>query len=156
MAQIKKLPVHFVRRMAGLSRVFHLIPIDTKGDILLDQALSEVGGKGLFTPGARTNCFPGDLDFAVHSLADLPTQDPDGLCVAAIPRHEKDARDALILAPALKGIKNLEDLPPQTKFGTACFRRQAQSLRLNPDLDIVAAGQCGPRISRLTQITKEH
>ena len=129
----------------------HLIPIDTKGDILLDQALSEVGGKGLFTQELENKLLSGDLDFAVHSLKDLPTRDPEGLCVAAIPPRE-DARDALILAPALKGIKNLEDLPPQTKFGTASLRRQAQSLRLNPDLDIgLLRGNVGTRIRRLTQ-----
>lgn len=132
------------------SRV-HLIPIDTKGDILLDQALSELGGKGLFTQELESKLLSGDLDFAVHSLKDLPTQDPDGLCLAAIPPRE-DARDALILAPDLKGINGLEDLPPQTKFGTASLRRQAQALRLNPDLDIgLLRGNVGTRISRLTQ-----
>jgi hydroxymethylbilane synthase len=93
-----------------------LVPIDTKGDILLDQALSELGGKGLFTQELESKLLSGDLDFAVHSLKDLPTQDPNGLCVAAIPPRE-DARDALILAPELEGINGLEDLPAQTSSG---------------------------------------
>jgi len=127
-----------------------LVPIDTKGDILLTQALSELGGKGLFTQELESKLLSGDLDFAVHSLKDLPTQDPNGLCVAAIPPRE-DARDALILAPELKGINSLKDLPAQTKFGTASLRRQAQILRLNSNLEIgLLRGNVGTRISQLT------
>lgn len=133
-----------------------LVPIDTKGDILLDQALSELGGKGLFTQELESKLLSGDLDFAVHSLKDLPTQDPNGLCVAAIPPRE-DARDALILAPELKGINGLEDLPAQTRFGTASLRRQAQVLRLNSHLEIgLLRGNVGTRISQLTNSTQDN
>lgn len=133
-----------------------LVPIDTKGDILLNQALSELGGKGLFTQELESKLLSGDLDFAVHSLKDLPTQDPNGLCVAAIPPRE-DARDALILAPELKGINGLEDLPAQTRFGTASLRRQAQVLRLNSHLEIgLLRGNVGTRISQLRHSTQDN
>ncbi len=133
-----------------------LVPIDTKGDILLDQALSELGGKGLFTQELESKLLSGELDFAVHSLKDLPTQDPNGLCVAAIPPRE-DARDALILAPELEGIKGLEDLPAQTRFGTASLRRQAQVLRVNSNLEIgLLRGNVGTRISHLTHSTQDN
>ena len=132
-----------------------LVPIDTKGDIMLDQALSELGGKGLFTQELESKLLSGDLDFAVHSLKDLPTQDPEGLCVAAIPPRE-DARDALILAPDLKGIDKLEDLPAHTRFGTASLRRQAQALRLNPGLEIgLLRGNVGTRMSKLSDNTNK-
>jgi hydroxymethylbilane synthase len=110
----------------------------------------------LFTQELESKLLSGDLDFAVHSLKDLPTQDPNGLCVAAIPPRE-DARDALILAPELEGINCLEDLPAQTRFGTASLRRQAQVLRLNSNLEIgLLRGNVGTRISQLTHSTQDN
>ena len=65
-----------------------LITISTKGDQILNKPLAEIGGKGLFTAELEAALHSSEIDFAVHSLKDLPTEDPDGLCIAAIPVRE--------------------------------------------------------------------
>ncbi|MEC8277852.1 MAG: hydroxymethylbilane synthase, partial [Myxococcota bacterium] len=69
--------------------------IKTRGDAIQDKPLAEIGGKGLFTLELEEALHDGTIDFAVHSLKDLPTDDPDGLMIGAIPKRE-DPRDALI------------------------------------------------------------
>lgn len=126
-----------------------LVSVDTKGDMMPDQALSEVGGKGLFTLELEQKLLSGELDFAVHSLKDLPAKDAEGLCLAAVPSRE-DARDALVLAPGLPAAAGLHDLPEKTVFGTASLRRRAQLLRHRPDLEMrLMRGNVGTRISKL-------
>jgi hydroxymethylbilane synthase len=103
--------------------------IRTSGDVIQDRPLSEVGGKGLFTKEIDAALIAGAIDAAVHSAKDLPSLMPDGIEIwAYLPRE--DVRDAFISALADK----LEDLPHGVTFGAASLRRQAQALRLRPDL----------------------
>jgi hydroxymethylbilane synthase len=108
-----------------------LVPFVTKGDKTLDQPLPEIGGKGLFTAELEASLLDGRIDLAVHSLKDLPTDDPAGLTVGATPERE-DPRDAWI-SP---GGHGLGDLPGGAVVGTSSLRRGAQLLRQRPDLVI--------------------
>ncbi|SCW87138.1 hydroxymethylbilane synthase [Ancylobacter rudongensis] len=105
--------------------------IRTTGDAITDRALSEAGGKGLFTKELEEALLDRRIDLAVHSAKDMPTRLPDGLhLVGYLPRA--DVRDALILR---EGVA-LRDLKPGAKVGTASLRREAQLRRLRPDLDV--------------------
>lgn len=98
--------------------------ISTKGDRVLDVSLPKLGeqGKGLFTKELEDAILEQRIDFAVHSLKDLPTELPAGLHIGAICERE-DARDALI---ARGTIKSFADLPERAQIGTSSLRRQAQ------------------------------
>jgi len=99
--------------------------------MIQDRALSEAGGKGLFTKEIDAAMLRGDIDIAVHSSKDLPTLLPDGIVVAGyLPRE--DVRDALISAKAA----TVRGLPQGGSLGTASLRRQAQVKRLRPDLQV--------------------
>jgi hydroxymethylbilane synthase len=103
--------------------------IRTSGDAIQDRPLAEAGGKGLFTKEIDAALIAGVIDAAAHSAKDLPSLLPDGVVVGAyLPRE--DVRDALISALA----DTIEDLPHEATFGAASLRRQAQALRLRPDL----------------------
>ena len=103
--------------------------IRTSGDSIQDRPLAEAGGKGLFTKEIDAALLAGAIDAAVHSAKDLPSLPPEGVTIAAfLPRE--DPRDALVSAFA----DTLEGLPHGATFGAASLRRQAQALRLRPDL----------------------
>ena len=123
--------------------------ISTKGDRALDGKLSELGGKGLFTQELEAGLLDGSLNFAVHSLKDLPTQDPDGLVLGAI-LARANAADMLVPRPDLN-VQDLSDLPEGAHIGTASLRRQAQLWRARPDLKIsVLRGNVGTRLDKLS------
>jgi hydroxymethylbilane synthase len=105
-----------------------LIRISTRGDRIQDRPLPEIGGKGLFTAELEAALRQGEVDFAVHSLKDLPTDDPEGLTLGAIPQRE-DPRDALI-GPAL------DALAQGAIVATGSLRRRVQLLDVRPDLQI--------------------
>jgi hydroxymethylbilane synthase len=110
---------------------FPLTIIRTTGDAITDRALSESGGKGLFTKEIDEAQLAGAIDLSIHSGKDLPTRLPDGLIEAGyLPRA--DVRDAFIGHAA----RRLRDLPQGATLGTASLRRGAQALRLRPDLKI--------------------
>ncbi|MDT0632708.1 hydroxymethylbilane synthase [Rubrivirga litoralis] len=111
--------------------VVEKVPFVTEGDKVLDKPLPEIGGKGLFTVELEAALGAGRIDLAVHSLKDLPTDDPPGLTVGATTRRE-DPRDAWI-CPAGGGV---DDLPPGATVGTSSLRRGSQLLRRRPDLVI--------------------
>jgi len=98
--------------------------MSTQGDIILDVALAKIGDKGLFTKELELGMINEDIDFAVHSLKDLPTNLPEGLTLAAITERENPA-DAVVLHEKYKGEK-LETLPPGAVIGTSSLRRLAQ------------------------------
>ncbi|MEM6328212.1 MAG: hydroxymethylbilane synthase [Bacteroidota bacterium] len=108
-----------------------LVPFVTKGDTTLDKPLPEIGGKGLFTAELEASLLDGRIDLAVHSLKDLPTEDPEGVTVGAI-LERADPRDAWICP----GDHSLDDLPEAAVVGTSSPRRAAQLLRLRPDLTV--------------------
>ena len=105
--------------------------ITTQGDRILDRPLPEIGGKGLFTQELEAELLSGSVQAAVHSLKDLPIEDPPGLTVGAIPQRA-EARDALV---SRQGYQ-LEDLPRGAIVGTSSLRRAAQLLAFRPDLEI--------------------
>lgn len=107
-----------------------LVPIVTTGDVVTGD-LAKVGGKGLFTQELESGLLAGSIDFAVHSLKDLPVTLPDGLAVGAHPERE-DPRDVLVSDDA----DSLEDLPEGAVVLTGALRRRAQILMLRPDLRV--------------------
>jgi hydroxymethylbilane synthase len=118
--------------------------IRTTGDRIQDRPLADVGGKGLFTKEIDAALLAGAIDAAAHSAKDLPSIMPDGVVIAAyLPRE--DVRDALVSALA----DRIEDLPHGATFGAASLRRQAQALRLRPDLEpALLRGNVETRLSK--------
>lgn len=108
-----------------------LIKISTIGDRDRNSPLAAVGGMGLFTKEIQKALLDKQIDIAVHSLKDLPTAQPEGLTLGAIPEREEVA-DALI-SPKYRDIKNL---PQGAKVGTSSLRRKAQLLNIRPDLQV--------------------
>ena len=103
----------------------------TQGDKILDKPLPLIGGKGLFTLELERALYAGDIDAAVHSLKDLPTDSPAGLAVGAIPARAHPG-DVLIS----RAGHTLNSLPRGAVVGTSSRRRAAQLLRCRPDLQI--------------------
>ncbi|OON78346.1 hydroxymethylbilane synthase [Streptomyces tsukubensis] len=101
-------------------RSVELVEITTYGDTSREQ-LAQIGGTGVFVTALRDALLRGDVDFAVHSLKDLPTAQPEGLVLAAVPERA-DPRDALIARDGLR----LKELPRGAKVGTGSPRRMAQ------------------------------
>ncbi|HUQ99307.1 MAG TPA: hydroxymethylbilane synthase [Gemmatimonadaceae bacterium] len=112
-----------------------LVTFKTTGDKNLDQPLSEIGAKGLFTRELEVALSKGKIECAVHSLKDLPTELPDGLEIAAQLERE-DPRDVLIVN-RITGAESITDLPAGSRVGTSSLRRRAQLLALRPDLEVV-------------------
>jgi hydroxymethylbilane synthase len=112
-----------------------LVTFKTIGDKKLDQPLTEIGAKGLFTHELEVALSKNKIDCAVHSLKDLPTDSPDNLEIIAQLERE-DPRDVLIVNRAT-GADNLEDLPAGSRVGTSSLRRRAQLLARRPDLEAV-------------------
>ncbi len=105
--------------------------IVTKGDKILDVPLSKIGGKGLFTKEIETALLDGEVDLAVHSLKDMPTKLPDGLCLTAI-------TERAVVGDAFVSNKynTFAEMPAGAVLGTSSLRRKAQLLAKRPDLDI--------------------
>ncbi|WP_060883746.1 hydroxymethylbilane synthase [Streptomyces caniscabiei] len=107
-----------VRRLTG--RPVELVEITTYGDVSREQ-LAQIGGTGVFVTALREALLRGEVDFAVHSLKDLPTTHPDDLALAAVPVRE-DARDVLVARDGL----TFEQLPAGARVGTGSPRRMSQ------------------------------
>lgn len=121
-----------------------LLKIKTIGDKILDVPLAQVGGKGLFVKEIEEAMLRGDIDIAVHSMKDVPTEFPEGLGLHCITERE-DPRDAVIS----RGIK-FADLPKGAKIGTSALRRQAQLLKIRPDMEmVIIRGNVETRINKL-------
>jgi hydroxymethylbilane synthase len=121
--------------------------IHTKGDKILDTALSKIGDKGLFTKEIETQLLAGTIDLAVHSLKDMPTRQPDGLTIAAITKRE-DPADAFV---SKNGISFVE-LPRGAKILSGSLRRRSQLLFRRPDLEVVdVRGNIQTRLRKLDE-----
>ena len=121
--------------------------IQTSGDKILDVPLAKIGGKGLFVKEIEDALLSGEIDLAVHSMKDVPTELPAGLDLLCIPFRE-DARDALISRDG----KRFKDLPPRARVGTSSLRRQAQLLQARPDLSIsMLRGNLDTRLRKLRE-----
>ncbi|MGA8026877.1 MAG: hydroxymethylbilane synthase [Bryobacteraceae bacterium] len=119
---------HIASRLNELGVTSRIEIIKTTGDHLQTASLVQAGGKGLFTKEIEEALLAGVIDMAVHSLKDLPTELPNGLCIAAIPERE-DPRDVI-------AGSRLDDLPQGSRVGTSSARRAAQLRMLRPDLEI--------------------
>lgn len=123
-----------------------LTKIKTMGDKILDVPLAQVGGKGLFVKEIEEAMLRGEIDIAVHSMKDVPTEFPEGLGLYCITKRE-DPRDALI-------SRNLSfsQLPQGARVGTSALRRQAQLLKVRPDLKMITIrGNVETRIRKLEE-----
>ena len=118
-------------KKVGAPFEFEIKEIVTKGDQILDVQLSKVGGKGLFVKEIEKALLDKEIDFAVHSMKDMPAILPEGLIIGCIPPRE-DPRDAFIS----KGHVKFKDLPKGAIVGTSSLRRSAQLLQARPDLEI--------------------
>lgn len=111
-----------------------LVTYRTVGDKRLDEPLSSIGAKGLFTKELENGLLKKKIDLAVHSLKDLPTESPENLIVAAVLERE-DPRDALVINGRILA-ESLDDLPRGSRIGTSSLRRRAQLLARRPDLEV--------------------
>jgi hydroxymethylbilane synthase len=116
---------------ARTGRAADLVSVTTLGDVSREQ-LTQIGGTGVFVNALRESLLRGEVDFAVHSLKDLPTGAAPGITLAAVPTRD-DPRDALV---ARDGAK-FADLPAGARIGTGSPRRAAQLLLLRPDVSCV-------------------
>ena len=119
---------------AQLKKIFpalevELVKVHTTGDKILDTPLAKIGGKGLFTKELELQMASGEIDLAVHSLKDVPTELPAGFQIAAITRRAQPF-DAFVS----KKFSSFAELPTGSIVGTSSLRREAQLLTLRPDL----------------------
>ncbi|WNQ12941.1 hydroxymethylbilane synthase [Paenibacillus aurantius] len=134
-----------VSREHGIECEFEIRKIVTKGDRILDVTLSKVGGKGLFVKEIEQALLDGEIDIAVHSMKDVPSERREGLVIGAVPKRV-DPRDALIT----KGNIPLKDLPQGALVGTSSLRRAAQLKAYRPDLRIQSIrGNIDSRLRKL-------
>ena len=121
--------------------------VKTKGDKILDVALSKIGDKGLFTKELEVAMFNLEIDMAVHSLKDLPTTFPEGARLGAVLKRG-EIRDALIS----QNNKKIIDLTPNDIIATSSLRRKAQLLRINKDFKIIEIrGNVNTRIRKMKE-----
>jgi hydroxymethylbilane synthase len=137
--------------VAGLLRQRHpglqveLLPMVTRGDIILDQPLAQIGGKGLFLKELERALLNGEADLAVHSMKDVPVEEAPGLVVDVM-LERANPFDALLSHAG----QRLEDLPAGARVGTSSLRRQCQLMALRPDLRVAELrGNVNTRIRKL-------
>ncbi|MGD1924278.1 MAG: hydroxymethylbilane synthase [Paracoccaceae bacterium] len=126
---------------------FEVDVIQTTGDQVQDRALSEIGGKGLFTKEIEEKLADGRIHIAVHSMKDMPTVLPDGLIIACLLPRE-DVRDAFVS----DRHETIGDLPQGATVGSSSLRRRAQLLNRRPDLNVVEfRGNVQTRLRKLSE-----
>jgi hydroxymethylbilane synthase len=127
-------------------RAVELVGVTTLGDVSREH-LTQIGGTGVFVNALRESLLGGEVDFAVHSLKDLPTAAAPGITLAAVPARD-DPRDALV---AREGAK-FADLPTGARIGTGSPRRAAQLLLLRPDVSCVPIrGNADTRLAKVRE-----
>lgn len=124
---------HVAGKLSGLGIASELVFVKSEGDIDLTTPLTEMGGKGIFTKALDEALLNGDIDLAVHSYKDLPTENPLPLKVAAVLERE-DPRDSLV---APKGTDFLDDHTLKATIATGSHRRRAQWLHRYPGHEMV-------------------
>jgi hydroxymethylbilane synthase len=129
-------------------RVFDVQTMSTQGDNILDVALAKIGDKGLFTKELEVGMLSNDIDFAVHSLKDLPTHLPDGLCLGAVTERVNPA-DALVVHVRHLD-RQIETLPEGAVVGTSSLRRLSQLRHHYPHLTFKdVRGNLNTRLQKL-------
>jgi hydroxymethylbilane synthase len=134
-------------RAAHPALTVQLVPMTTQGDRILDRALADVGGKGLFIKELELAMAEGRADIAVHSMKDVPSDLPPGMTLAAmLPRA--DPRDAFI---SIRHA-NFAALPQGARVGTSSLRRQSQLKHARPDLELITLrGNVDTRLRKLDE-----
>ena len=134
-----------IRKVFGIE--VEIRKIKTTGDKILDSPLAKIGGKGLFVKEIERALEREEIDLAVHSMKDVPTELPPGLVIGAVLERE-DPRDVLISREGL----DLRELPSGSKVGTSSLRRRAQILSKRPDLNLVdLRGNLDTRLRKLDE-----
>jgi len=138
---------HIAALLRARGHIVEIEVIHTTGDKITDVALAKVGTKGMFTKEIEEALAAGQVDLAVHSLKDLPTELPAGFEIAAITERQ-DPRDAF----CSRLYSRIEDLPQGARVGTSSLRRQAQLKAIRPDLDVhPLRGNVDTRLRKLEQ-----
>jgi len=139
--------------VAALLRAAHgglqveLVPMVTEGDRILDRALAEVGGKGLFIKELEVAMYEGRADLAVHSMKDVPADLPEGMTLATV-LERADPHDAFVSGQ----FPDLTALPQGARVGTSSLRRQCQLRHARPDLEIIQLrGNVDTRLRKLDE-----
>jgi len=139
--------------VAGLLRRRHpglevdLLPMVTRGDVILDQPLAQIGGKGLFLKELERALLNHDADIAVHSMKDVPVEEAPGLVVDVM-LERANPFDALLSRDG----QRLDELPAGSRVGTSSLRRQCQLKALRPDLGVAdLRGNVNTRIRKLQE-----
>ena len=147
LAQAHETRERLARAFDRPSDAFEIVVIQTTGDRVLDRPLKEIGGKGLFTREIEEQMLDGRIDIAVHSMKDMPVEQPEGLVLDCyLPRE--DVRDAFVSQAA----GGLDDLAAGTRVGTSSLRRKAQLLNRRPDLEVVEfRGNVQTRLRKLEE-----
>ena len=147
LAQAHEVRARLMARFDLEQDMLQIKTITTTGDRITDRPLKDIGGKGLFTKEVEEELLAETIDIAVHSMKDMPTEQPNGLVLDTyLPRE--DVRDALI-SPSFKAIA---ELPEGAVIGTSSTRRKAQILNRRPDLTIVPfRGNVQTRLKKLDQ-----
>ncbi len=129
-------------------RVFEVQTMSTQGDKILDVALAKIGDKGLFTKELEVGMLQREIDFAVHSLKDLPTQLPEGLMLGCVTERENPA-DALVVHEQYRD-RQIDTLPEGAVIGTSSLRRLAQLRHHYPHLTFKdVRGNLNTRLAKL-------
>jgi len=124
-----------------------LLPMVTKGDVILDQPLARIGGKGLFLKELEKALLGGEADIAVHSMKDVPVEEAPGLEVDVL-LARANPFDALLSRDGL----TLDELPQGARVGTSSLRRQCQLKSLRPDLQVLdLRGNVNTRVRKLNE-----
>ena len=150
-SQLALVQTHWVQEQLQKSfpdRTFEVQTMSTQGDKILDVALAKIGDKGLFTKELEVGMLQHEIDFAVHSLKDLPTQLPNGLVLGVVTERENPA-DALVVH-AQHQDKQIDTLPEGAVVGTSSLRRLAQLRHHFPHLSFKdIRGNLNTRLSKL-------
>jgi hydroxymethylbilane synthase len=132
-------------RAAYADMAIDLVPLSTRGDLILDRPLATIGGKGLFLKELEVAMLDGQADIAVHSLKDVPMDLDAGFSLGAV-LERADPADAFVSGH----FERVDQLPQGARVGTSSLRRQAQLRALRPDLAVLdLRGNVGTRLSKL-------
>ncbi|HUR44013.1 MAG TPA: hydroxymethylbilane synthase [Aestuariivirga sp.] len=147
LAQAREARTRLIAAHGFSEDAIEIVSISTTGDRIRDRPLTELGGKGMFTKEIEEALLAGAIDFAVHSMKDMPARLPDGLVISTLLPRE-DAREAFLSPVAA----NVLELPQGATVGSSSVRRTAQLLRLRPDIKTVLfRGNVETRLRKLAE-----
>ena len=143
---------HFTQeKLSAIGIESELIIIKTTGDQIQHLSFDKMEGKGFFTKEIEDALLRGEIDLAVHSMKDLPTNAPEGLVISAV-SYREDPSDILLINKNIADEGKVLKLPKKASVGTSSSRRKGQLLDIRPDLQLVdIRGNVPTRIQKLKQ-----